>query len=203
VAATSAQDATRHAIGENEMVAATCLVVGAGGTSVPAPPAANEQVVELSAEAVQEVDPEAEYGDEGDYGAKGKATEKKAWQPEEDARLIQLVTELGASHWSVIASYLEGRVGKQCRERWHNHLCPTVSKQEWTAEEDRLIMELVERYGTKWSRIAEMLPGRTDNSIKNRWNSTMRKNARRQVCACPRSHCARPHAAHGSVRCLR
>ena len=50
-------------------------------------------------------------------GPKGAGVMKRAWQPEEDTRLLQLVTELGPCHWSVIASYLEGRVGKQCRER--------------------------------------------------------------------------------------
>ena len=65
--------------------------------------------------------------------------------------------------------------------RWHNHLCPSVNKEEWTEEEDQLIMELVQQMGTKWSKIVKMLPGRTDNAIKNRWNSTMRKNLRRQL----------------------
>jgi len=113
--------------------------------------------------------------------SKGAGIMKRAWQPEEDQQLLQLVTELGPCHWSVIAGYLEGRVGKQCRERWHNHLCPNVRKEEWSPEEDRMVMELVQRYGTKWSKIVKMLPGRTDNAIKNRWNSTMRKNLRRQL----------------------
>ena len=65
--------------------------------------------------------------------------------------------------------------------RWHNHLCPSVCKQEWTEEEDRIIVEAVQMYGTKWSKIVKLLPGRTDNAIKNRWNSTMRKNIRRQL----------------------
>jgi len=65
--------------------------------------------------------------------------------------------------------------------RWHNHLSPAVNKEEWTEEEDQLIMKLVQEMGTKWSKIVKMLPGRTDNAIKNRWNSTMRKNLRRQL----------------------
>tara|TARA_B100000795_G_scaffold204564_1_gene158161 strand:- start:17 stop:277 length:261 start_codon:yes stop_codon:yes gene_type:complete len=72
-------------------------------------------------------------------------------------------------------------VGKQCRERWHNHVCPSVSKEEWTDAEDQLIMELVQQMGTKWSKVATMIPGRTDNAIKNRWNSTMRRILRQQL----------------------
>merc|ERR1719197_2359126 len=106
---------------------------------------------------------------------------KRAWMPEEDTRLLELVEEYGPRRWSMIASHLENRVGKQCRERWHNHLCPSVNKEDWTEEEDQLIMEQVQQVGTKWSAIAKKLPGRTDNAIKNRWNSMMRKNLRRQL----------------------
>ena len=64
------------------------------------------------------------------------------------------------------------------RSRWFNHLCPEVKKGAWTAEEDRVIMESVARYGTRWSKIVKLMPGRTDNAIKNRYNSAMRRQKR-------------------------
>ena len=100
---------------------------------------------------------------------------KTSWSKEEDKILTEIVTKNGAARWSHVASHLPGRAGKQCRERWFNHLCPEVKKGSWSAEEDRIIMESVARYGTRWSKIVKLMPGRTDNAIKNRYNSAMRK----------------------------
>ncbi|KAF5732154.1 putative myb [Tripterygium wilfordii] len=67
-----------------------------------------------------------------------------------------------------------GRVGKQCRERWHNHLRPNIKKDSWSEEEDRMLIDIHSAIGNKWAEIAKRLPGRTENSIKNHWNATIR-----------------------------
>ena len=102
---------------------------------------------------------------------------KGPWTLEEDKKLVEWVQKEGAMKWSRAAQYIPGRSGKQCRERWLNNLCPNLKKSNWSDEEDELIFALYKKYGSAWSKIAKHFNGRTENSIKNRFYSTIRRLA--------------------------
>nr|ACN12959.1 R2R3-MYB transcription factor MYB17 [Picea glauca] len=103
-------------------------------------------------------------------------TNKGAWTPEEDARLIAHTRAHGEGGWRSLpraAGLL--RCGKSCRLRWINYLRPDVKRGNFSEEEDELIIKLHSSLGSKWSLIARRLPGRTDNEIKNYWNTYIKK----------------------------
>ena len=88
---------------------------------------------------------------------------------------MALVSEHGTRAWSMIAAQLPTRTGKQCRERWRNHLNPALRKGSWGADEQRVFVDAHRLLGNAWADIAKLLPGRSDNNIKNVWNGNVRR----------------------------
>nr|XP_043620641.1 transcription factor MYB61-like [Erigeron canadensis] len=106
---------------------------------------------------------------------------KGLWSPEEDEKLIKHITKFGHGCWSSVPK-LAGleRCGKSCRLRWINYLRPDLKRGTFSQQEEKLIIELHAVLGNKWSQIAAQLPGRTDNEIKNLWNSSIKKKLRQR-----------------------
>jgi hypothetical protein len=123
---------------------------------------------------------------------------KGSWTPEEDELLRAAVARHGPRNWSLISAEIPGRSGKSCRLRWCNQLSPGVERRPFTPDEDAVIVAAHAQFGNKWATIARMLHGRTDNSVKNHWNSTLRRQ-RRAAAAAANAGCAalplRPLAA--------
>ncbi|CAK9309520.1 unnamed protein product [Citrullus colocynthis] len=101
---------------------------------------------------------------------------KGPWTPEEDEKLIEFVAKNGHGSWRNLPK-LAGlnRCGKSCRLRWTNYLRPDIKRGKFSEEEESTIIKLHSLLGNRWSKIASHLPGRTDNEIKNFWNTHLRK----------------------------
>lgn len=111
---------------------------------------------------------------------------KSFWNAKEDTALKDLVHLHGEKSWAIIAKALtqmnigDERIGKQCRERWYNRVSPSVAlpndSNEWTAEEDSTLRQLILKHGTKWKTLAKSFPGRSETSVKNRFYNLKKKN---------------------------
>ncbi|KAL9318810.1 hypothetical protein ACSQ67_015327 [Phaseolus vulgaris] len=108
---------------------------------------------------------------------------KGPWTVDEDTILVNYIATHGEGHWNSLApSAGLRRSGKSCRLRWLNYLRPDVRRGNITLQEQILILDLHSRWGNRWSKIAQHLPGRTDNEIKNYWRTRVIKQAKQLRC---------------------
>jgi hypothetical protein len=124
---------------------------------------------------------------------------KGPWTQQED-EIIRSCIQEGITKWSEIAAKVPGRIGKQCRERWFNHLDPSIKKSEWSDEEDRILITAQAQMGNKWCEIAKLLPGRSENAVKNRWNSATRRKQQLGQGVTVRTRKPKSEGAKGSSR---
>ena len=102
---------------------------------------------------------------------------KQKFTQSEDEKLQQLVKKYGQNDWKLIAEKMSNRTSRQCRERWKYYLQPSLQQpanMEWTKEEDTLLIQKMNEFGTKWSQIAKFFPFRTDINVKNRFHRLQR-----------------------------
>ena len=114
--------------------------------------------------------------------AKAQETTKGAWSDKEDTFILQMIEKHGTPKgcWKTIAQKMQNRTGKQVRERYRNQLDPKLTRGPWRAEEDRILFETQELIGNKWTEIAKLLDGRSDNMVKNRFHSKARRQWEQQ-----------------------
>ena len=103
------------------------------------------------------------------------STLRKRFSKQEDKILKHAVDEQGLQNWDEIAQFLPGRTGRQCRDRYNNYLFKEISGKPWSPEEDEIIRQKYQIYGSHWVKISQFLDGRSGNNVKNRWYKYLSK----------------------------
>ncbi|GMH19780.1 hypothetical protein Nepgr_021621 [Nepenthes gracilis] len=130
-----------------------------------------------------DVEKSSSHGETQSQGMERELIRRGPWTVEEDLTLCNYVAIHGEGRWNSL-SRCAGlkRTGKSCRLRWLNYLRPDVRRGNITLQEQLVILQLHSRWGNRWSKIAQFLPGRTDNEIKNYWRTRVQKHAKQLKC---------------------
>ena len=111
---------------------------------------------------------------------KEKNVKKCKFTEDEDKKIRAFVKRNGEHNWSKITKKLPNRTPRQCRERWKHYLSTKPIEKNWSSDEDSILLEKKEEFGTSWTKIAEFLPGRTSVNIKNRYALLMRRKKKEE-----------------------
>ncbi|CAH2073916.1 unnamed protein product [Thlaspi arvense] len=143
-----------------------------------------------SAESNHSESPFTDNGSDCRNRWEGSDLKKGPWSSAEDNILIDYVKKHGEGNWNAVQKHTGlFRCGKSCRLRWANHLRPNLKKGAFSLEEEQLIVELHAKMGNRWARMAAHLPGRTDNEIKNYWNTRIKRRQRAGLPLYPPETC--------------
>jgi hypothetical protein len=108
---------------------------------------------------------------------------RSKFEPHEDDLLTDAVRMYGTSNWSIVAMALPGRNPRQCRDRWNNYLRPNLKTDDWTPEEEAELVARVRKMGSRWEKLAAFFRGRSKNSLRSRFMTIQRRNARAMEAA--------------------
>ncbi|KAG0582157.1 hypothetical protein KC19_3G038200 [Ceratodon purpureus] len=117
---------------------------------------------------------------------------------QEDEILRELVKRHGTKKWHIISAKMQKKTPRECRKRWRTYLHMCMNKSSWSAEEDRLLLQGHNAFGNRWTEIAKMVPGRTDNAVKNRYNALCTKRSH-PVAKASNGHLTAPGVKHHLV----